>query len=90
MSETARRYRKRPIVIEAIRWDGKAHTLREISGMGGRRVECDLGGDMRLMVETPEGTMAANVGDYIIKGVKGEIYPCRADVFDETYEEAGP
>ena len=37
-------------------------------------------------VETLEGTMTAYVGDWIIKGVKGEIYPCREDIFEETYE----
>lgn len=39
-------------------------------------------------IKTLEGTMRANPGDYIIKGVKGEIYPCKADIFEETYEVA--
>ena len=39
------------------------------------------------MIQTLEGAMKANEGDYIIKGIKGEIYPCRADIFKETYQE---
>ena len=43
--------------------------------------------DKEIYIETLEGTMKANVGDWIIKGVKGEIYPCKSDVFEMTYEE---
>ena len=42
--------------------------------------------DMCFLVETLEGVMVANVGDYIIKGVKGEFYPCKPDVFEATYD----
>lgn len=44
--------------------------------------------DKEMEIETLEGTMKANKGDYIIKGVKGELYPCKPDVFDMTYEDA--
>lgn len=40
-----------------------------------------------ILINTLEGTMAADVGDYIIKGVKGEFYPCKPDIFEQTYEE---
>lgn len=43
--------------------------------------------DVELEIETLEGTMKANKGDWIIRGVKGELYPCKPDVFDMTYEE---
>ena len=43
--------------------------------------------DQEIEIETLEGTMKANVGDYIITGVKGEVYPCKPEVFNETYEE---
>ena len=43
--------------------------------------------DKELTIETLEGTMKANKGDWIIKGVKGELYPCKPDVFEETYEK---
>jgi hypothetical protein len=42
----------------------------------------------QLRIETPEGVMVANVGDYIIRGIKGELYPCKPDVFAASYEEA--
>ena len=42
-----------------------------------------------LLVHTLEGTMRADIGDYIVKGVDGEFYPCKADIFEKTYEEIG-
>ncbi len=50
---------------------------------------CDLENDKRLnglYIETLEGNMRADVGDYIIKGVNGEFYPCKPDIFEKTYE----
>ena len=44
--------------------------------------------DVELEIETLEGTMKANKGDWIIRGVKGELYPCKPDVFDMTYRKA--
>lgn len=41
----------------------------------------------KIEIKTLEGTMTANIGDYIIKGVNGEFYPCKPDIFDKTYEE---
>ena len=43
--------------------------------------------DVEMEIETLEGTMKANKGDWIIKGVKGELYPCKPDVFDMTYKK---
>ncbi len=43
--------------------------------------------DKEIFIETLEGTMKANVGDWIITGVKGETYPCKPDIFEQTYEE---
>lgn len=42
----------------------------------------------QMLIHTLEGTMRANVGDYIIRGVQGEFYPCRGDIFEQTYERA--
>lgn len=44
--------------------------------------------DKELLIETLEGTMKANVGDWIIQGVTGEFYPCKPDVFEKTYDKA--
>ena len=44
-------------------------------------------GGTKMIIKTLEGNMAANIGDYVIKGVKGEIYPCKPDIFNMTYEQ---
>lgn len=79
-----KQFRKRPLVVEAVRWDGSNEN--EIQAfMGGylKRVIEDM-----LFIGTLEGIMCASVGDYIIKGVKGEFYSCKPDIFAETYEDA--
>lgn len=81
---------KKPIMIEATRWTG--HNLEAIKKWSGNP-ECFVYGpgpgasDDLLMINTLEGHMSAQVGDWIIKGVKGELYPCKPDIFDATYEE---
>lgn len=76
-------YRKKPVVIEAIQWTGTndAELLRLVDGSY-------LLGDsgQYFVVPTLEGHMRADVGDYIIKGVKDEFYPCKPDIFAATYE----
>ena len=81
------KYRKKPIVIEAFQlgidnipdWCMKKAVDREVH-LYGEPIKADI--------KTLEGTMTANFGDFIIKGVKGEIYPCKADIFYATYEES--
>lgn len=63
MNTEVRKYRKKPVTIEAYQTDTE------------------------LDIHTLEGVMHANIGDYIITGVHGEIYPCKPDIFEETYEE---
>jgi len=80
------KYRKKPVVIEAVQWTGKHGNLLEVTNLAGdtgRLVEKE--GDT-LFIQTLEGKMEANIGDWIIKGVKGEVYPCKPDIFDMTYE----
>ncbi len=75
-------FRKKPVVIEAIKWTGE--NVDEVQAflhnghdwIKGRYVE----------IGTLEGLMVASVGDWIIKGVKGEFYPCKPDIFAQTYE----
>ena len=79
------KYRKKPVVIDAIQWNGS--NLEEIATLGGaREYEQDFLGD-DLVIHTLEGDMTARKGDWIIKGVKGELYPCKPDIFEATYEE---
>lgn len=78
------KYRKKPIVVEAIQftWDKQ---LEAISFIGNRFWQLSAAG--KLCISTLEGTMVADEGDYIIKGIKGELYPCKPDIFEATYEE---
>lgn len=55
--------------------------------MGGARINYEDKNNPYIPVETLEGTMRASVGDYIIKGVNGEFYPCKPDIFEKTYEK---
>ncbi len=85
------RYRKKPVVIEAMRvdsmdYDGLCETIK---WCGGRAIARD---NKLIAIDTPEGTTEAADGDWIIKGVKGvqgEFYPCRNDIFEATYEPEG-
>lgn len=77
------KYRKKPIVVEAIRWTGKNQT--EIDKFCGMKVVWSKG-KKTFLVLTREGTMLATMGDYIIKSVNGEFYPCKPNVFAKTYE----
>lgn len=82
------RYRKKPVVIEAVKWDGDLTTVEPLLvGSTCDQIEQDFL-DPSLVIRTLEGKMTANVGDYIIKGVKGELYPCKPDIFEATYEPA--
>lgn len=79
------RFRKKPVVIEAIYYDGT--NFQEISDFTRTPFvvrDEDIG--MPLSISTLEGDLLAQPGDMIIKGVKGEFYPCKADIFAATYE----
>jgi hypothetical protein len=76
------KYRKKPVVIEALQWTGNHEEMETFIGAHG-----DVGLDY-VWIETLEGVMIAKIGDYVIKGVKGEFYPCKPDIFEATYEVA--
>jgi hypothetical protein len=79
-------YRKKPVVIEAMEWDGTIASARNIRRAFGDDVLIhDYPHTVAMGVRTLEGELRATVGDYIIKGVKGEVYPCKPDVFAITY-----
>jgi len=84
-------FRKKPVVIEAIKWDGTLFTLKQLQSMGMETTsyEADyfrVNGICGLVIKTLEGQHIADIGDWIIKGVKGEFYPCKPDIFELTYE----
>ena len=85
------KYRKKPVVIEAFQlgqawpdWWGDAVSANVATthNVDGRY----RGGPDYALIKTLEGTMRAEYGDWIIKGIKGELYPCKPDVFEATYE----
>ena len=80
------RYRKKPVVVEAIQYDGEnVPQIVEWMALAESEITFQLQYNA-LAIETLEGIMCAGVGDWIIKGVKGEFYPCKPDIFDATYE----
>lgn len=79
------KYRKKPIVIDAVLWDGKTVTpeLRSLYKKDRYPIVDPFG---NLVLATPEGTMLGSPGDYIIRGIEGELYPCKPRIFESTYE----
>lgn len=83
----ARRFRKKPVIIEATVWDGvHLSPLRELDPEHKQPFAFVSDGSGSIIVQTLEGPLTASPGDWIIKGVTGEFYPCKPDVFDLTYE----
>lgn len=77
-----KKYRKKPVTIEAIQWNGE--NLSEIRDFMRSTVETR---GLVLIIPTLEGDMYASLNDYIINGVNGEFYPCKPYIFAKTYEE---
>lgn len=81
----ARAYRKKPVVVEAVQWTGENHAeMCEFIDPEAFEIIPRVG----LVIHTLEGDHHASPGDYIIKGVNGEFYPCKPDIFAETYESS--
>lgn len=78
------KFRKKPVVIDAVQWTGENRD--EIFQFVGRDAVC--GDATGMVIKTLEGQHIASEGDWIIKGVHGEYYPCKPDIFDKTYEPA--
>ena len=86
------KYRKKPVVIEAVRWTGEnraeirifcAHSAFFVPTLQDTEERSTAWG---LLIDSLERIMYAEIGDYIIKGVNGEFYPCKPDIFKKTYE----
>lgn len=79
------KYRSKPTIKEAIQWTGdNFHHIAEFCGLNKINITADM---QTIVIPTLEGSMGASIGDYIIRGIKGEFYPCKPDVFNLTYEE---
>jgi hypothetical protein len=78
------RFRKRPVEIEAVQWDGG--NIEQVAALAGSaKIQS---GKRLLVIHTLEGDMTARRKDWIIRGVRGELYPCKPDIFAATYEPA--
>lgn len=92
-------FKKRPVIIEAVLWKGDnlfeiISFTNDVPVLKGNTAQekwdeyCSLVDKEGLKIYTLEGKMNADIGDWIIKGIKGEFYPCKPDIFQLTYEEA--
>lgn len=89
------KYRKKPVEVEVWQWEGNSLFVNSPdwvfdayeNGDIDEYIDYDDESDSYLEIDTFEGTQIARHGDYIIKDVKGEIYPCKPDIFEATYEE---
>lgn len=84
------KYRKKPVIIDAVRLPEKGnYDLDEFQQfvVDHRFINFESGRNEELIIHTLEGDMTAQPGDWIIRGVKGEFYPCKPDIFEATYEK---
>lgn len=87
---TMAKFRKKPVVIEAVQYLGECSPVLDfltesecsrVAFVPGKRAR-----HRAIRIETLEGVMLAKAGDWIIRGIKGELYPCKPDIFEATYE----
>ena len=88
------KYRKKPVVIEAVKFNGFDNNGQVALSAKPNWLTSQFGKTVlffdepnTLTISTLEGNMKADIGDYIIKGVQGELYPCKPDIFEKTYEK---
>ena len=79
------KYQKKPVIIEAIQWTGDNY--EEVKWFIPNTILARKNAKGELAIGTLEGVMTASKGDFIIRGVHGEYYPCKPDIFEETYEK---
>lgn len=81
-------YRKRPIVVAAHQYTGTPASLAEISEWIPKSILRLNTTNKVVKIQTPEGVMTVSVGDWVVRGIKGEFYPVKPDIFADTYEPA--
>lgn len=84
-----KKFRKKPVVIDAVQWDGSEDLALEIASFDNfaGMIDYKTGEFGGFYIDTLEGRMKVSPGDYVIKGIKGEYYACKPDIFEVTYEE---
>ena len=83
------KYRKKPVVIEAIQLTNESiiEIIKWATDYISIKIDTDENDDViGMIIPTLEGAMKASMNDYIIKGIQGEFYPCKPDIFEQTYE----
>lgn len=85
------KFRKKPVVIEAIQFlpnSDSVQAILSLAALGSREVTTFVSpeGHYDMYIDTLEGKMQARIGDWVIRGVSGELYPCKPDIFMKTYE----
>jgi len=78
------KFRKKPVVVDAVKYDGTGISARECIDFIGANGNLDC---EKIAIHTLEGIVTASPGDWIIRGVNGEYYPCKPDIFEKTYEK---
>ena len=79
-------YRKKPVVIQAVQFNGTNHAEVQEFTEGKAESPVGKGWNHIMRITTLEGIMTAEIGDWIIRGVKGELYPCKREIFEMTYD----
>jgi hypothetical protein len=80
------KFRKKPVVVDAELYDGTAASVKRVMEMGGTgEINNSPEG---LYIVAPGWTVRADKGDWIVKGAEGDLYPCKPDIFEATYEDA--
>lgn len=81
------KFRKKPVVIEAAQWlPNDMEAAGYVVGWMMGRCDYEMQADRSLSIRTLEGIHRADPGDWIIRGIQGEFYPCKPDIFEQTYE----
>lgn len=81
------KFRKKPVIIEAVQYNGQLDGYEEVCIFMGEKNNLKVD-DGVIYISTLEGIMKAQKNDWIIRGINGEFYPCKPDIFEKTYEKA--
>ena len=81
------KYVKKPVEVEAVQWTGNNRPeIWDFCSLCYFNTDIETG-ELKLIIQTLEGNMGASIGDFIIKGIKGEFYACKEDIFKLTYDK---
>jgi Protein of unknown function (DUF2829) len=82
------KYTKKPVTITALKWDGTEERFQEIKALAPAGALINRTHEGKIEIPTLEGVLTADLGDMVIQGIKGELYPCKPDIFDASYVPA--